>query len=447
MSTDYTTDIIIQNEFSVSEISYKIKSLLEENIGTVRIKGEISGLKLASSGHCYFSLKDNNAILAATCWKHTLSKINFQLEEGIEIIATGTITAYAGQSKYQISVSSIEPSGIGAFMKILQERKEKLAQEGLFLPHYKQKIPFMPRKIGIITSITGAVIRDIIHRISDRCPTNLLIWPTSVQGTSAASEVTQAVIGFNNIETKQRPDIIIIARGGGSIEDLWPFNDENLVRAVFASKIPIISAIGHETDYSLLDLVADIRAPTPTAAAEFVVPVLLDLKSTILHLSSRLPRRINEILEYQRTRIFMLCSKMLNKQYVINSSTQKLDELELRLNASMTQLARHKFTQLNQFTINRLAPKKLLQYKYLHYQNLANNLRLKHTNILNIYQYKLELNSKMLESLNYHNVLKRGFSIIKDTEGNIITSAAEAKKAKIINISLYDGDITCVPSN
>ena len=263
--------------FSVSEVSSKIKKLLEDNLGYVKIKGEISGFIKAASGHGYFSLKDERAVLAATCWRHNLANIDFKLEEGLEVVVSGKITAYAGQSKYQISVEKISPAGAGAFMQILRERKAKLEKEGLFAKETKQNLPFFPKTIGIITSPSGAVIKDIIHRISDRCPTRLLVWPVTVQGETSATEVSNAITGFNKL-TKDRPDLIIVARGGGSIEDLWGFNDEIVVKSAFASKIPLISAVGHETDYTLLDLVADRRAPTPTAAAEFAVPVLADLK-------------------------------------------------------------------------------------------------------------------------------------------------------------------------
>jgi exodeoxyribonuclease VII large subunit len=440
MFNSYSTDSIIQNEFSVSEISHRIKSLLEEKIGTVRIKGEISGLKIASSGHCYFSLKDDNAILAATCWKHVVSKINFRIEEGLEIIATGNITAYAGQSKYQISVTAIEPAGIGAFMKILQERKEKLMQEGLFAKEHKKKLPFLPRKIGIITSLTGAVIRDIIHRISDRCPSNLVIWPVSVQGATSAGEVTNAVIGFNNLSSSERPDVIIIARGGGSIEDLWSFNDENLIRAVFTCNIPVISAIGHETDYTLLDLVADLRAPTPTAAAEFAVPILKDLQYTLRHYGDRLPRRIEERLDYYGTRLSMLRTQMSKSRYIMDAHTQRLDELELRLNSGISQLIKNRAIKLLQFATARLAPNKLLQYKALNCEALIKNFKARSANMLNIYQHRLELSGKLLDSLDYHNVLKRGFSILYDANNNIITSKIQLQTLDKIKIRLQDGE-------
>ncbi|CAN0577409.1 unnamed protein product, partial [Ectocarpus sp. 12 AP-2014] len=298
MLEDNLTDNLTQIEFSVSEISGKIKWLLENELGIVKIKGEVSGLKIAASGHGYFSLKDNNAVLAATCWRHNLARANFKLEEGLEVVVTGKITAYAGQSKYQISVESIEPAGSGAFMKILKERRAKLEQEGLFSKDHKQKLPYFPKKIGIITSISGAVIKDIIHRITDRCHTHLVIWPVAVQGENSAAEVSNAIDEFNKLDTKHRPDLLIVARGGGSIEDLWSFNEENVVRSTYNSKIPIISAVGHETDYTLIDLAADVRAPTPTAAAEFAVPVAADLKYTLDVLGSRMYTRLIDLVKF-----------------------------------------------------------------------------------------------------------------------------------------------------
>ncbi|MFZ1772698.1 MAG: exodeoxyribonuclease VII large subunit, partial [Rhizobiaceae bacterium] len=278
------------HEFSVSEISNALKRTVEDTFGHVRVRGEISGYRGAhSSGHAYFSLKDDRSRLEAVIWKGSFGKLKFRPEEGMEVIATGKLTTYPGSSKYQIVIEQMEPAGAGALMALLEERKRKLAAEGLFDPGRKQLLPFMPRVIGVVTSPTGAVIRDIIHRIADRFPLHVLVWPVRVQGETCGQEVATAIAGFNALEIGgpiARPDVLIVGRGGGSLEDLWGFNDEIVVRAAADSDIPVISAVGHETDWTLLDLVADMRAPTPTGAAEMAVPVRAELEAQLARLAA-----------------------------------------------------------------------------------------------------------------------------------------------------------------
>jgi len=425
--------------FSVSEISGKIKWLLENNLGIVKIKGEISGLKIATSGHGYFSLKDTNAILATTCWRQSLARIQFKLEEGLEVVVTGRITAYAGQSKYQISADHIEPAGSGAFMQILKERKSKLEREGLFAKEHKQQIPFLPKKIGIITSITGAVIKDIIHRISDRCPTHLIIWPVSVQGEAAADEISTAINSFNKLPLEQRPDLLIVARGGGSIEDLWPFNEEIVVRSAYNSVIPIISAVGHETDYTLIDLVADMRAPTPTAAAEFAVPVIVDLKYTIRSLQDRISSKLTNSLRYYSERLDAnkrILNQMLNQ---INNYTQRVDELSFRLVGALPNLLKNKKSSLQYFPITRLQPMKILKYKYLQYKYYSDNLITKKEPLLKAQEHRLILSTSLLMSLDYNNVLKRGYAMIKNKDGHFISTILDAKNSPSLYLKMQDG--------
>ena len=431
-----------QLEFSVSEISNKIKSLLEKNFGIVKIKGEISGLKIASSGHGYFSLKDTNAVLAATCWRHNLAKVKFKLEEGMEVVVTGKITAYAGQSKYQISVDRIEPAGIGAFMKILTERRIKLSNEGLFDKEHKQPLPFLPKKIGIITSITGAVIKDIIHRISDRFPTHLLIWAVSVQGENSANEISNAIDGFNKMPLSSQPDILIIARGGGSIEDLWSFNEEIVVRAVYNSNIPIISAVGHETDYTLIDLVADIRAPTPTAAAEFAVPVLQDIRYTIESLYNRINTRLTDFLKYYLERLENNQRTLNQLSHKLNNNVQKVDDLSFRLLESLPNLLKIKQSALQYFPVSRLRPIKILKYKYLQYQHYSSNLDAKKDSLLMIQENKLTLSISMLKTLDYNKILKRGYAMIKNEKEELLSSMHEAKNNDFLKVKMHDGEIT-----
>jgi len=441
MLEDNLTVNLTQTEFSVSEISGKIKWLLENELGTVKVKGEISGLKIAASGHAYFSLKDNGAVLAATCWRHNLAKVNFKLEEGLEIVVTGKITAYAGQSKYQISVELIEPAGAGAFMKILQERRAKLEQEGLFSKDHKQKLPFLPKKIGIITSLSGAVIKDIIHRITDRCHTHLVIWPVAVQGESSAEEVSNAIDGFNKLDIEYRPDLLIVARGGGSIEDLWSFNEENVVRSTFNSKIPIISAVGHETDYTLIDLAADVRAPTPTAAAEFAVPVAADLKYTLNVLGGRMYTRLIDLVKFYSQALSNNKRALEQVKSSVESYAQKIDDLSFRLLGSLPNLLRQKNSMLKYFPISRLIPLKILKYKYLQYKQYDDILLNRKNTLLNEYRHKLTLNSSLLSSLDYNNVLKRGFAMIKDSKGKYISKIVEAQQSPMLHIKMQDGEI------
>lgn len=447
MLEDSLTNNISKSEFSVSEIFGKIKWLLENNFGVVRVKGEVSGLKIAASGHGYFSLKDTNAVLATTCWRHNLAKIQFKLEEGLEVVITGKITAYAGQSKYQISADNIEPAGTGAFMQILKKRRMELEKEGLFAKEHKQPLPFLPKKIGIITSITGAVIKDIIHRISDRCPTHLSIWPVTVQGEIVADEISEAIKGFNSMNSEQRPDLLIIARGGGSIEDLWPFNEEIVVRSTYNSDIPIISAVGHETDYTLIDLAADVRAPTPTAAAEFAVPVILDLKYTLKSLYSRITNQLRDLLKYYVERLGnnkRVLDQVLN---YVNNNTQRVDDISFRLLGSLPNLFKTKQSSLQYFPITRLKPIKILKYKYLQYKHYRDNLINKKSILLNTLEHQLALSKSLLTSLDYNNVLKRGYAIVKNREGKIISSLSEAKKSSSLSLNMQDGEMLVTKTN
>ncbi|MHA1600379.1 MAG: exodeoxyribonuclease VII large subunit, partial [Alphaproteobacteria bacterium] len=275
--------------FSVSEVSQAIKRTLEGNFEWVRVRGEISGFKRAASGHLYMSLKDENAVLDAVCWRGNAGRLALVPEDGMEVIASGRITSYPGRSKYQIVIESLELAGEGALLKLLEARKRALAAEGLFDTARKRPLPYLPEVIGVVTSPTGAVIRDILHRLADRFPRHVLVWPVLVQGEGAAEQVAAAIRGFNDLPADlltggpvRRPDLLIVARGGGSLEDLWAFNEEVVVRAAADSAIPLISAVGHETDNTLIDLAADRRAPTPSAAAEMAVPVRAELVAQVL---------------------------------------------------------------------------------------------------------------------------------------------------------------------
>lgn len=432
----------LSKEFSVSEISIRIKETLENNFGYVRVRGELSGVKIAASGHAYFNLKDHSSIIGCTCWKHILTKIKFALNDGIEVVVLGKITAYAGQSKYQISVEMVEPAGAGAMMQILKERRAQLEKEGLFDQARKKTLPFFPAKIGVITSLTGAVIKDIIHRISDRCPTNIIIWPVSVQGENAPGEITKAIDEFNKLPKNKIPDVLIIARGGGSIEDLWAFNEESVIRAVYASIIPIISAVGHETDYTLIDLVADVRAPTPTAAAEFAVPIIANLQYTLNYAYNNLYNRILGAIRLYSQNLLVSSSILMYHKGYIENYQQKIDELEFRFKSGIPSLLSTKSTKLSGFSINRLSPVNIFKYKALQLMHLATNLLTSSEKLTSIFETTLSFNSSLLESLSYHNVLKRGFAIVKSEEGNFLSSAALADRENKMNIKFYDGQIS-----
>jgi exodeoxyribonuclease VII large subunit len=294
-------------EYTVSEISMALKRTVEDAYAYVRVRGEISGFRGAhSSGHCYFTLKDDKARLEAVVWRLTLPKLRFRPQEGIEVIATGRLTTFPGQSKYQLMIDALEPAGVGALMALLEARRKALATEGRFAEARKKALPYLPQVIGVVTSPTGAVIRDILHRLADRCSTRVILWPVRVQGETSAAEVAAAIEGFNALPVGgkvPRPDLLIVARGGGSLEDLWGFNEEVVVRAAAASAIPLISAVGHETDFTLIDMAADRRAPTPSAAAEIAVPVRSELIATVDGLAGRLAAGIVRHVETLRLQV------------------------------------------------------------------------------------------------------------------------------------------------
>src|SRR5437879_1037116 len=321
-------------EYTVSELSQALKRSVEENFSHVRVRGEISGYKRHSSGHCYFALKDAEAVLDAVCWRQTAIRLPIRPEDGMEVVCTGRLTTYPGRSKYQLVVDSIALAGIGALLRILEERRQRLAAEGLFAAERKQKLPFLPGVIGIVTSPTGAVIRDILHRLADRFPRRVLLWPVAVQGEGAAAQIAAAIAGFNRLPaggTLARPDLLIVARGGGSLEDLMAFNEEIVVRAAAASAIPLISAVGHETDTTLIDHASDCRAPTPTAAAEMAVPVRLDLIAELGGKSSRLSGGLSRMFSERRLHLAGLARGLPDPHDLIGAAAQRLDDRAERL--------------------------------------------------------------------------------------------------------------------
>lgn len=411
-----------EKEFSVSEISFEIKRCVENTFNHIRVKGEIFGAKRADSGHWYLSLKDPNAVLSAVIWKGTASRLGFKPEDGLEVVATGKITTFAGKSSYQLVIEQMEIAGTGALLKLLEERKQKFAAEGLFDPAHKKPIPFLPEVIGVVTSASGAVIRDIIHRVRDRFPSRIIVWPTPVQGEGAAEKIAAAVRGFNALSrggTVPRPDVLIVARGGGSLEDLWPFNEEIVIRAVYDSEIPLISAVGHETDTMLIDYVSDLRAPTPTGAAEFAVPVKAEILATLQTAQSRLTNGINRYFEERRSRLEGLSRGIPNLEQILAESRQKLDDRIERLH---------------------LAFKNMLAGK----QNQIAQTSLRPYHILNIFEKKQENLKNLafrLDSVSIDSVLSRGFAWVRDNRRQTVYSVAQAQKSPSLEIRFIDGSI------
>ena len=325
-------------EFSVSEISQALKRTLEDTFGHVRVRGELGRVSRPGSGHVYLDLKDDKAVISGVIWKGTASRLKIQPEQGLEVIVTGRITTFPGQSKYQIVIESMEPAGAGALMALLEVRRKKLSAEGLFDEDRKKELPFLPEVIGVVTSPTGAVIRDILHRLSDRFPRHVLVWPVRVQGEQSAAEVANGIRGFNALKPGgaiPRPDLIIVARGGGSLEDLWGFNEEEVVRAVADSAIPLISAVGHETDWTLVDHAADWRAPTPTAAAERAVPVRSELLAYVADMGARQHRAVSRAMDERRTRVTAAGRGLPRPDDLLALARQRFDAASGRLGQSL----------------------------------------------------------------------------------------------------------------
>ncbi len=417
-------------EYKVSEISQAIKQSVEDRFGYVRVRGEVSGWKIPASGHAYFRLKDDAAVLDAVCWRGTVGKLGFKPEDGLEVVISGRITTYPGKSSYQIIAERIEPAGAGALMAILEERRKKLAAEGLFDASRKKPLPFLPKTIGVVTSPTGAVIRDILHRIADRFPCHIIVWPVAVQGEGAAEQIAAAIKQCNEFsgEAAGSIDVIIVARGGGSIEDLWAFNEEIVVRAAAASAIPIISAVGHETDTTLIDFVADKRAPTPSAAAEMAVPVKSELVLLLNKLGLRQQEAISRSLMQKAERLAAHTRLLPRLPQLLDGATQRLDDLGERLRGGLPLLLMRKSEKLTHVTA-RLSPGVLLK----RLDDLQMRINVGHERLIKQPERvfmraheRLQLTMRLLESMNVTHVLKRGFVLVKDAAGKPITSAQAA---------------------
>lgn len=408
-----------KKEYTVSEVSFAIKSLVETSFSHIRVKGEIFGAKRADSGHWYLSLKDENSLLSAVCWRGVANGLAIKIEDGLEVIATGKITTYNGRSSYQLVIEELEIAGEGALLKLLEERKQQFLKEGLFDAAHKKKIPYLPQTIGVVTSPTGAVIRDIIHRIRDRFPCRIIVWPTAVQGEGAAEKIAAAIRGFNAlpVESANRPDVLIVARGGGSLEDLWPFNEEVVVRAVYDSEIPLISAVGHETDTMLIDYVADVRAPTPTGAAEFAVPVKSVIYSGLLTTDLRMKNAVQRFLNEYKQLIEGLGRGIPSLSQIVLENQQKIDDRSERLKLAFANLLKDKNNYL-----------KLTNLKPFYI-----------TNITEAKKESLKNLALRLESVSVDAVLKRGFAWVSDGKFRTVYDTGSAKGAQLLHIRFADG--------
>lgn len=427
-------------EYSVSEFSKTIKMVVEDSFGYVKIKGEISGFKKAASGHLYFSLKEDDNVLAAVCFKDAAEFVDFDLEDGLEVVASGRVTVYGARSNYQIIVEKVQIAGLGAIMEMLEKRRKKLEQEGLFDEIHKQEIPFFAKKIGVITSSSGAVIKDILHRVEDRCPTEILLYNVAVQGKNAAKDVVKAIKYFDKMKGDERPDLLIIARGGGSVEDLLPFSDEDLVRTAFACKLPIISAIGHETDFSLLDFVADLRAPTPTAAAEMATILFDDLVDQVEYCKKRLNMAKTRILDEKSERFANLLRHMRKPKDVINSVFEGFEELKKGFNFAIKYCFERKNEEISRISLSKAEIFAKIRGEEQKISHLWQIFDFKRENITKNYQNNLENLSKLLIAKNYKEILKRGFALVKNKNGKLIASAQNVKAKDEIEIETFDGE-------
>lgn len=484
-------------EYSVSEISLALKRTVEETYGYVRVRGEISGYRGPhSSGHAYFALKDDRAKLEAVIWKGNFGRLRFRPEEGMEVIASGKLTTFPGSSKYQIVIEQLEPAGVGALMALLEERRRRLAAEGLFDQTRKRPIPYLPRVIGVVTSPTGAVIRDILHRLADRFPVDVLVWPVRVQGETSAAEVAAAIAGFNALAPGgpvPRPDVLIVARGGGSLEDLWGFNEEIVVRAAAASEIPLISAVGHETDTTLIDFAADLRAPTPTGAAEMAVPVRSELVGALNDLSRRLDGAMLRHVEGRRRDLRAAARAMPRLDDLLAIPRRSFDELSARLGRALSANSLAHRARLDR-SVGRLQPASLARLlsraeerlaaltarqgralevhaerKRAAFGRVAGRLRIgplaervgrgrdrlaqvegrgcrAFIRIVERSRDRLDRAWRLAETLSYRSVLARGFALVTDAAGTPVRSAAAVAAGDALSVEFQDGKVGVVAS-
>ena len=431
--------------YSVSELAFALKRTLEDAYGFVRLRGELSKVTFHSNGHVYLTLKDERAAIDGVVWKGSVRGLGVRPEQGMEVIVTGKVTTYPSGSRYQIVIETMEPAGVGALLAQLERLKAKLQAEGLFEPTRKRRLPAMPRVVGVITSPTGAVIRDILHRIRDRWPCRVVVWPVVVQGDQAAAQVIAAIEGFNGLEPGgaiARPDVIIVARGGGSVEDLWPFNDERLARAVVASAIPLISAVGHETDTTLIDFVSDRRAPTPTAAAEMVTPVLAELKAATADYQRRLVNCVQRYLEHARSRFTGAARGMPRPADLVGLPSQRFDHAASRLGAALERNASAHERDLTRISarLNAGLLQRPQQVRADRLGSLAVRMKPAFERGLARTAERLLNLDKLRLSLNPDGPLTRGFARIHHADGGLARSAADLAAGEAVRMVFVDGE-------
>ena len=427
--------------YSVSEFSHVIKKLVETNFSYVRIRGEISRPSFPGSGHVYFTLKDTEGTISAIIWKYTLPRLSLKPEEGMEVICTGKVTTFAGQSKYQIIVESMEVAGEGALLKMLEDRRKKLLKEGLFNQENKKPIPYLPKTIGVITSPSGAVIKDILHRLSDRFPSHVYLWPVAVQGEGSAQQVSNAIDKFNQLTngtTIKKPDLLIVARGGGSLEDLWSFNEEVVVRSVFNSSIPVISAVGHETDTTLIDFVSDLRAPTPTAAAEKAVPVRDELIARVDELNLRLKTSFNNKFNNNKDSLNNLFRLLGKPDQIFENKTQKLDFIYKDIENLFKDIFVEKKNKIVQYSRMLVSPKVLISNLVSKHELVETKFKNNFENIIKNKETNLNSLNQLLEASSFNRVLDRGFTLVMDLDGKPIKLSSEAPKKANVKIKFSD---------
>ena len=479
-------------EFTVTELSLALKRTVEDKFSWVRVRGEISGFKRAASGHLYMALKDENAVLDAVCWKGVAGRLGIAPEDGLEVVATGKLTTYPGRSKYQIVIESLELAGEGALLKLLEERRRKLAAEGLFDESAKRPLPFLPEVIGVVTSPTGAVIRDILHRLRDRFPRHVLVWPVLVQGKGAAEQVAAAIAGFNAIPpggAVPRPDLLIVARGGGSLEDLWAFNEEIVVRAAAASEIPLISAVGHETDSTLIDFASDRRAPTPTAAAEMAVPVRAELQADILNFERRMVGASSRLLAERRIRVEGLGRGLPSRDSILAVPTQRLDAAFERLRGAARSLTTERLHRTTTLAARLKHPRELLSDLAGKVSTAGRVMRAAWNSLLgraldrgstlgkrlslraaerartegarqlgdyaprlaraagrlaDVEAKRLTQAGSLLESYSFRRVLDRGYAVVRDSNGRPVTRAVATSAGQQVALQFQDDSVGAV---
>ena len=480
------------HEFTVSELAGAIKRTIETNFDRVRVRGELGRVTIARSGHMYADIKDDKSVINTIMWKGSVSRLPFRPEEGLEVVAEGKLSTYPGRSNYQLIADTMQPAGAGALMALLEERRKKLAAEGLFDASRKQPLPTLPKVIGVVTSLTGAVIRDILHRIQDRFPVRVLVWPALVQGEKAAEQIAAGIRGFNALTTDgkvPRPDVLIVARGGGSVEDLWPFNEEIVVRAAADSQIPLISAVGHETDTTLIDFASDQRAPTPTGAAEIAVPVRSELVQDIGILSQRLTRALSQTSRRAERDITMLAARLPKPETLLEARQQRFDYAEGRLSGALKSAILRKQSDFSHIA-GRLQPgalRKALNQQLANVNRAARSLGgglqrlvdLRTTSLeavtrrysargerlvciasdtgepdrlgermarsfeqsLKRREDRLNRSASLLEALSYQATLNRGFAVVKTRDGALLRTRDATQAAEDFTIQFADGDL------